>query len=105
MDPLSTYRLLTASDILHLFVLEGPWIPRDRVLEYLVRATPGASVRTATSLHRLFERLKLMQDADAILSDSQDLIERHELRLDEVREVVLRDLLGEQPLPLGREKT
>ncbi len=51
----------------------------------------------------LFKRLKLRQDVDAILADSRDRIERYELPLDEVRAVVARDLLGEQPLPLGRK--
>jgi Fe-S oxidoreductase len=47
-----------------------------------------------------FKRLKKMQDTDAILADVMDLIEEHGLALDEVRAVVEKDLLGEQPLPL-----
>ena len=47
-----------------------------------------------------FKRLKKMQDADAILADVMDLVEEHGLKLDEVRQVIARDLLGEQPLPL-----
>ena len=50
----------------------------------------------------LFKRLKLMQDVDAILLDAAPLIEGNGLDLDEARDVVLRDMLGEQPLPLGR---
>jgi hypothetical protein len=47
-----------------------------------------------------FKRLKKMQDTDAILAEVMDLIEEHGLALDEVRAVVEKDLLGEQPLPL-----
>jgi heterodisulfide reductase subunit D len=50
----------------------------------------------------LFKRLKLMQDVDAILLDAAPLIEGNGLDLDEARDVVLRDMLGEQPLPLGK---
>lgn len=48
----------------------------------------------------LFKRLKLMQDVDAILADAAPLIDTNALDLDEARSVVLRDMLGEQPLPL-----
>ena len=48
----------------------------------------------------LFKRLKLMQDVDAILSEAAPLIGTNALDLDEARTVVLRDMLGEQPLPL-----
>ncbi len=47
-----------------------------------------------------FKRLKKMQDADAILADVMDLVEQHGLGLEEVRAVIEKDLLGEQPLPL-----
>jgi hypothetical protein len=50
----------------------------------------------------LFKRLKLMQDVGGILLDAAPLIEGNSLDLDEARDVVLRDMLGEQPLPLGR---
>ena len=50
----------------------------------------------------LFKRLKLMQDADAILADSTDMIADYALDPEEVRAVVLKDILGEQALPLGR---
>jgi heterodisulfide reductase subunit D len=49
----------------------------------------------------LFKRLKIMQDVDAILRDSATLIETNGLDLEEARDVVLRDMLGEQPLPLA----
>jgi heterodisulfide reductase subunit D len=48
----------------------------------------------------LFKRLKLMQDVDAILADAAPMIETHHLDLEEVRSVILADMLGEQPLPL-----
>jgi heterodisulfide reductase subunit D len=48
----------------------------------------------------LFKRLKIMQDVDAVLADSAELIAVNGLDLDEARDVVLRDMLGEQPLPL-----
>lgn len=47
-----------------------------------------------------FKRLKKMQDTDAILADVMDLVEAHGLDIDEVRAVIEKDLLGEQPLPL-----
>ena len=47
-----------------------------------------------------YKRLKKMQDADAILADVMDLVERHGLALEEVRSVIEKELLGEQPLPL-----
>jgi Fe-S oxidoreductase len=50
----------------------------------------------------LFKRLKLMQDVDAILAAAAPMIETHHLDLDEARTIVAKDILGEQPLPLGR---
>jgi Fe-S oxidoreductase len=47
-----------------------------------------------------FKRLKAMQDVDAVIADVLDLIEEHGMKLEEVRQVIARDLLGEQPLPL-----
>ena len=49
----------------------------------------------------LFKRLKLMQDVDAILAEAAPMVETHHLDLDEVRTVILADMLGEQPLPLA----
>jgi len=59
----------------------------------------GASM----GLHRpdIFKRLKMLQDVDAVIADTRDLIDAHGLDLDEVRSVILEDMLGEQPLPLG----
>ncbi len=50
----------------------------------------------------LFKRLKMMQDVDAIIADSTDQIDEYGLDPDEVRDVVLQDLLGEQSFPLDR---
>ena len=48
----------------------------------------------------IFKRMKIMQDVDAILADAGPMIGVHGLDLEEARDVVLRDMLGEQPLPL-----
>jgi heterodisulfide reductase subunit D len=50
----------------------------------------------------LFKRMKLMQDIDAILAEAAPMIETHHLDLDEARAIIAKDMLGEQPLPLGR---
>src|ERR1700712_3543842 len=60
-------------------------------------------VGESMGLHRpdLFKRLKIMQDVDAILLDTLPLLATNGLDLEEARDVILRDMLGEQPLPLG----
>jgi Fe-S oxidoreductase len=60
-------------------------------------------IGAAMGLHRpdIFKRLKMLQDVDAVIADAQDLIDAHGLDLEEVRSVILEDMLGEQPLPLG----
>lgn len=50
----------------------------------------------------LFKRMKLMQDADEILASAKDMIALHGLDADEVRAVILSDILGEQRLPPDR---
>ncbi len=50
----------------------------------------------------VFKRLKTMQNVDAIVADSAALIDAYELDVDEVREVVVKDMLGEQYLPVDR---
>jgi hypothetical protein len=47
-----------------------------------------------------YKRLKLMQDADAIVAECRDLIAQHRLDTDAAREIVLKSMLGDQPLPL-----
>ncbi len=53
----------------------------------------------------LFKRLKIMQDADAILAETADMIDSYGLDPERVREVVVTAVLGEQPLPLGWDRT
>jgi Fe-S oxidoreductase len=50
--------------------------------------------------HDRFKELKIMQDADLILAECQDLIRAHALDANVVRNVVVKAMLGEQPLPL-----
>jgi heterodisulfide reductase subunit D len=47
-----------------------------------------------------YKRLKVLQDADAILNDCGDLIVAHGLDPAVAREVVLKGMLADQPLPL-----
>jgi Fe-S oxidoreductase len=47
-----------------------------------------------------YKRLKVMQDADAILADCHDLIAQHRLDADVARTVIVKSMLGDQPLPL-----
>jgi heterodisulfide reductase subunit D len=47
-----------------------------------------------------YKRLKILQDADAIVADCQDLIAEHGLDATEARNVVVSAMLAEQPLPL-----
>ena len=56
----------------------------------------------------VYKRLKLMQDIDAIVRDSEDLVVRHGLDLDQVRDVIHADMLsgrsvGVSPMAGGRE--
>jgi Fe-S oxidoreductase len=48
----------------------------------------------------VYKRLKITQDVDAILADCQDLIAQHHLKVDDAREVVVKTMLADQPLPL-----
>ena len=50
-----------------------------------------------------FKRLKKLQDANAILADVADLAKAHNLPLDLVQDVVLGELLAEQPLALKEQ--
>jgi heterodisulfide reductase subunit D len=47
-----------------------------------------------------FKRLKIMQDADAILADCQDLVKAHGLDVATTR-LAIQAMLDEQPVPLG----
>ncbi|MGT2466523.1 heterodisulfide reductase-related iron-sulfur binding cluster [Mesorhizobium atlanticum] len=50
--------------------------------------------------HDRYKELKVMQDADQIVDECRDLITKHSLDPQDARDVVVRVLLGEQPLPL-----
>jgi hypothetical protein len=50
--------------------------------------------------HDRYKELKLMQDADQIVADCSDLIAQHALDPANARDVVVKALLGDQPLPL-----
>ena len=47
-----------------------------------------------------FKRLKIMQDADAIVADCQDMIAARGIDPALAREVVVKAMLADQPLPL-----
>lgn len=47
-----------------------------------------------------YKELKMMQDADQIVSECGDLIAQHALDASKAREVVVKAMLGDQPLPL-----
>jgi heterodisulfide reductase subunit D len=47
-----------------------------------------------------YKELKLMQDADQIISECGDLIAQHALDPTKARDVVVKAMLGDQPLPL-----
>jgi heterodisulfide reductase subunit D len=46
-----------------------------------------------------YKRLKMMQDADAILADCSDLVNRHGLDVETTRRAI-KSMLAEQPVPL-----
>jgi Fe-S oxidoreductase len=50
--------------------------------------------------HDRYKELKIMQDADQIIADCSDLIAKHALDPGNAREMVVKVLLGEQPLAL-----
>jgi hypothetical protein len=47
-----------------------------------------------------FKRLKIMQDADAIVADCADMLAGYGIDRAKAREVVAKVMLAEQPLPL-----
>jgi hypothetical protein len=51
-----------------------------------------------------YKHLKIKQDVDAILADSADLIQGHDLDLETARRVI-GGMLGDQPLPLQAPST
>ena len=61
-------------------------------------------VGESMGLHRddRYKELKIMQDADQIVAECSDLITQHALDPAKAREIVVKAMLGDQPLPLGR---
>jgi heterodisulfide reductase subunit D len=61
-------------------------------------------VGESMGLHRedRHKQLKIMQDADQIVSECGDLIAQHALDTGKARDVVVKAMLGDQPLPLNR---
>lgn len=47
-----------------------------------------------------FKQLKIMQDADQIVAECRDLIAQHTIDAETARNVVVKAMLGDQPLPL-----
>ena len=47
-----------------------------------------------------YKELKIMQDADQIISECGDLIAQHALDPAKARDIVVKAMLGDQPLPL-----
>jgi heterodisulfide reductase subunit D len=52
--------------------------------------------------HDRYKELKIMQDADQIVAECSDLIDKHALDKRTARDVVVKAMLGDQPLPLQR---
>ena len=50
--------------------------------------------------HDRYKQLKVMQDANQIINECQDLIAQNGLDEEVARSVVLKSMLGDQPLPL-----
>ena len=51
-----------------------------------------------------FKQLKIMQDADQIVAECRDLIVQHAIDARMARDVVVKAMLGDQPLPLKGER-
>jgi heterodisulfide reductase subunit D len=81
------------SDHRELCAHERDWPFRIMNIYEIVGASMG--------LHRddRFKRLKMMQDADAILADCRDLVQRHGLDIETTR-LAIKAMLDEQPAPL-----
>ena len=81
------------SDHRELCAHERDWPLRIMNMYEIVGASMG--------LHRddHFKRLKMMQDADAILADCRDLVEAHGLDVEITRAAIVA-MLDEQPAPL-----
>jgi Fe-S oxidoreductase len=82
------------SDHRELCAHERDWPFRIRNILELVGESIGLSEDD------VYKRLKMMQDADAILADCQDLVAQHRLNAEEARDIVVKGMLADQPLPL-----
>jgi Fe-S oxidoreductase len=82
------------SDHRELCAHERDWPFRIRNILELVGESMGLSEDD------VYKRLKVMQDADAILADCRDLIAQHRLNAEEARDIVMKGMLADQPLPL-----
>ena len=82
------------SDHRELCAQERDWPFRIRNILELVGESMGLGKDD------VYKRLKIMQDADAILADCRDLIAEHRLDAEEVRDIVVKGMLADQPLPL-----
>lgn len=51
----------------------------------------------------LFQRLKIMQDADQIIAEMSETISDNNMNLDQMRDAVLQFMLGDQLLPIDRK--
>ena len=52
----------------------------------------------------VFKRLKMLQNVDEIVDQTKQMIEHYDLDINEVRDVIVKNMVGEQSLPLkGRE--
>lgn len=64
----------------------------------------GASMGLRHEDH--YKRLKILQDADTILAECRDLMQAHQLDEATARDVIVKGMLADQPLPLmGRSRT
>ena len=65
---------------------------------------PGNLFENRKNQSMRHEFLKMMQDADAIIADCRDLIAQHGLDAEVARNVVIKGMLADQPLPLAGAK-
>ncbi|HUH86366.1 MAG TPA: (Fe-S)-binding protein [Stellaceae bacterium] len=82
------------SDHRELCAHERDWPFRIRNILELIGESMGLSEED------VYKRLKIMQDADAILADCQGLIAQHRLNAEEARDIVVKGMLADQPLSL-----
>ena len=82
------------SDHRELCAHERDWPFRIVNLLELIGASMGLE------RHDRHKELKILQDTDQIISECSDLIALHALDAAKAREVVVKSMLGDQPLPL-----